>query len=53
MKAFVDVYDVLPDVTIDYQNYWRCERDLITPALVAAGYQVGPWYGRSVTISYG
>jgi hypothetical protein len=43
-EVFVDVYDVLPHITIDYQNYWQSERDVINPALIAAGYQVGPWF---------
>jgi ribonuclease HIII len=39
---FVDVYDLV-DVTIDYGNYIECEREVITPALKAAGYSVGTW----------
>lgn len=41
---YADVHGIAPDVQIDYQDYWRSERDVITPALTAAGYQVGPWY---------
>lgn len=37
--------EVLPDVVPDYENYYACERDVIGPALRAAGYRlIGGWY---------
>lgn len=42
---WVDLFDVLPDVDYDFDgNYIQCEIDVVTPALIAAGYQVlGGW----------
>ncbi|WP_165968579.1 hypothetical protein [Saccharopolyspora elongata] len=40
----MNIYDILPDISIDYSNWRQSERDVITPALVAAGYKVGEWY---------
>jgi hypothetical protein len=45
MTTYIDLYDVAPDVKVNYSEYWASERDVITPALEAAGYQiVGSWY---------
>lgn len=41
---YVDVYDALPGVQIDYDDYVRYEREVLTPALEKAGYVIdGPW----------
>lgn len=43
--AYVDLYDILPDIDVDYEHWAKCERDVITPALREAGYQLrGHWY---------
>jgi hypothetical protein len=44
VEEFKDIYDILPDVSIDYRNWYECERAVLNPALVAAGYQPGRWY---------
>lgn len=43
--TFIDLYDILPDVEIDYERYYTSERDVVNPALIAAGYEIrGPWF---------
>jgi len=43
-ETYIDVYAIVPGITIDYGNWWLSERDVITPALTSAGYQVDSWY---------
>jgi hypothetical protein len=40
----IDVYDIVPGISIDYKQWAQSERDVITPALVSAGYSVGNWF---------
>ncbi|MDB4928309.1 MAG: hypothetical protein JWM10_793 [Myxococcaceae bacterium] len=43
--TFIDLYEILPDVEVDYERYAASERDVITPALIAAGYELrGSWF---------
>jgi hypothetical protein len=35
---------ILPTLDVDYEHYATCEREVITPALIEAGYAVlGGW----------
>lgn len=45
MPAYIDLYDILPDIKVGYSRYWESEKEVISPALKSAGYQLdGPWY---------
>lgn len=40
----INIFDILPDIPIDFSNYRTCEQTVITPALEAAGYIItGLW----------
>jgi hypothetical protein len=43
-EVWIDLFEIVPGISIDYHRYWQSERDVITPALIEVGYQVGPWY---------
>lgn len=44
-RTFLYLHEVLPDVEPDFDNYAECERTVISPALVLAGYTLrGGWY---------
>lgn len=41
--VWVGLFDVLPDVDYDFDgDYIQCEIDVVTPALIAAGYEIIP-----------
>lgn len=43
--TYVYVDDIAPDLDIDFEHYTKSERDVITPALLDAGYYpTGDWY---------
>lgn len=45
MIKYIDIYTILPEVSIDYEHYYQCEQDVLTPALKVAGYIIeGSWY---------
>jgi hypothetical protein len=41
---YVDLYDILPNLKINFQKYWESEESIITPALKSAGYTLNSWY---------
>lgn len=44
-KTYLWLDDILPDVVVDFDNYVRCEREVLTPALQAAGFiTFDRWY---------
>ena len=43
--TYLDLDEILPGLDIDYEHCAKSEREVITPALEAAGYTVsGPWF---------
>lgn len=44
MISYLSLYDILPDVQVDYDRYWQSEKE-ITPQLEQAGFEIrGSWY---------
>lgn len=44
---YKDLYSILPDVKIDFENFWECEKNVLTPALIELGYRVNiNWYSQ-------
>lgn len=44
-ETYLWLYDLLPDLEVDYEHYYRCEQGVIGPALRAAGYEhLGVWF---------
>ena len=44
MPKYEDLYEILPDIDIDFDNYWKCEQEVITPALMQKGFSEIEWY---------
>jgi hypothetical protein len=44
-KKLVSGFQLLPGVPYDFGNYRQSEREVVTPALEGAGYEIiGGWY---------
>lgn len=47
---YIDLFNIVDDdggkleLDIDFGEYAKSEREIITPALIALGYQVGQWH---------
>ncbi|HET6285766.1 MAG TPA: hypothetical protein VFG15_03315 [Amycolatopsis sp.] len=42
---YLNIDDIIPTLPLDFDNYMQCEEEVITPALLEAGYAVtGSWY---------
>jgi len=44
LVPYLDVRDLVPGIKFDRVAYARSEQEIITPALVDLGYEVGAWY---------
>ena len=44
-ETYISLYEIVPDLDVDYEHYYRCEQEVIGPALRGAGYEHrGIWF---------
>jgi hypothetical protein len=44
-KNYLYLLNICPDIIVDYESYYECEKITLSPALEAAGYELeGSWY---------